>query len=113
MAKYTLTLVLDNAILGSGSSDKLVIAKKVSGALTTVFTGASPVPAPGFQQLQKSNVFSWEDKYQVFGTVNFGKGVFVRKNPMTVPASPQNLPPPLSPRPKTCIKQSLTVALMG
>ncbi|KAI9867583.1 MAG: hypothetical protein M1813_008382 [Trichoglossum hirsutum] len=77
MVKYTLTLRLDNAILSSGSSDKLVIAKKVNGILSTVFAGASPVPGTGFQQLQKGNIFQWEDKYQIFGTTSFGKGVFV------------------------------------
>lgn len=77
MVQYTLTLVMDDAILQSGSNDKLVIAKVVNGAVTNVFTGASPVPAVGFLQLQKSNVFSWADQYQVFGTAAFGKGVFV------------------------------------
>jgi hypothetical protein len=78
MVQYTLTLKLDNAILTSGATDKLVIAKKVNGVLSTVFAGASPVPANGFKQLQSSNVFQWEDKYKVFGTATFGKGIMVR-----------------------------------
>ncbi|KAH8791971.1 hypothetical protein BGZ57DRAFT_922395 [Hyaloscypha finlandica] len=77
MVQYTLTLKLDNAILTSGATDKLVIAKKVNGVLSTVFAGASPVPANGFKQLQSSNVFQWEDKYKVFGTATFGKGIMV------------------------------------
>ena len=84
MTKYSLTVVLDDAVLKSGSTDKLVLGRKINGKINVLFTGASPVPAPGFQQLQKNNLFQWEDKFKVFFQTEVGKGVLVSAKFMNI-----------------------------
>ncbi|KAH7399654.1 hypothetical protein BKA66DRAFT_437186 [Pyrenochaeta sp. MPI-SDFR-AT-0127] len=86
MTTYNLTVKIDDLILQSGSKDSLCIAKRVNGHYNVIFQNASPVPIGKQKMLIGNNEFSWQDKYQVFLTTNYGVGALVQQstNPVDI-----------------------------
>jgi len=74
---YTLTVVIDNAVLALHSKDSLCIAKKVNRDYDVIFQGAAPVPTGDQQLLLANNTFQWTEEYRVFLTQSFGNGVLI------------------------------------
>ncbi|KAI4186595.1 MAG: hypothetical protein L6R41_003382 [Letrouitia leprolyta] len=77
MATFTLIIKVDAIIVKKGSSDNLNIARKVNGAYTTTFTGASFKPVGNQQKLLQVNNFQWTESYSVLLTSKFATGMLV------------------------------------
>ncbi|KAH7153505.1 hypothetical protein EDB81DRAFT_946338 [Dactylonectria macrodidyma] len=87
MSSFSLNVTIDNAILKTGSDDKLVIARKVNGSLNAVFDGYSIAPNTQWKTLLKTNEFKWSDSYKVFlvSSVNPGDSVIANTNEVEIP----------------------------